>query len=123
MDAGYGADALIVDLEDSVPVDRKAEARAMTREFISGGAKGALTYVRVNSVDTGLTDDDLEAIVGPCRGIGRDDHQHRVGRRGLPLLRDYVGRQTGRVLPRRCRRERRTRCAAPEMFRRQGYMR
>ncbi len=68
--AGYGADALILDLEDSVPLDRKAEAREMSAEFISGGAGGALTYVRVNSFGSGLFEGDLEAIVLPgLRGI------------------------------------------------------
>lgn len=62
---GYGADALVLDLEDSVPPDRKSEAREMTREFIAGGTGGAVTYVRVNAPDTGLLDDDLVAIVGP----------------------------------------------------------
>ncbi len=68
--AGYGADALILDLEDSVPLDRKVEAREMSEQFISAGAGGALTYVRVNSFESGLFDDDLAAIVVPgLRGI------------------------------------------------------
>ncbi|MBK5268406.1 MAG: CoA ester lyase [Acidimicrobiia bacterium] len=68
--AGYGADALILDLEDSVPLDRKAEAREMSAEFISGRAGDVPTYVRVNSVDSGLFEEDLEAIVLPgLRGI------------------------------------------------------
>jgi citrate lyase subunit beta/citryl-CoA lyase len=62
---GYGADALIVDLEDSVPPDRKEEARIMVGEFIAGGAGGALTFVRVNAPDSGLTEADLAAITGP----------------------------------------------------------
>ncbi|MDH3499273.1 MAG: CoA ester lyase [Acidimicrobiia bacterium] len=64
---GYDADALILDLEDSVPADRKAEARAMTAEFISSGAGGAMTYVRVNSPESGLLEDDLAAVV--TRGL------------------------------------------------------
>jgi citrate lyase subunit beta / citryl-CoA lyase len=62
---GYGADALILDLEDSVPVDRKPEARLMVREFIESGRQGAVTFVRVNAIETGLLDDDLDAIVRP----------------------------------------------------------
>jgi citrate lyase subunit beta/citryl-CoA lyase len=61
----YGADALILDLEDSVPVDRKPEARLMVRDFIEGGRQGAVTFVRVNAIETGMLDDDLEAIVLP----------------------------------------------------------
>ncbi|MDH4308684.1 MAG: CoA ester lyase [Acidimicrobiia bacterium] len=60
---GYGADALILDLEDSVPPDRKSEARDMTAAFIR--EQPAVTYVRVNGADTGLLDDDLEAVVVP----------------------------------------------------------
>ncbi|WP_436637000.1 HpcH/HpaI aldolase/citrate lyase family protein [Microbaculum sp. FT89] len=61
-----GADALIVDLEDSVAPAAKADARAVTAEFLAGlPAREARPriYVRVNALDTGLTDDDLDAVV------------------------------------------------------------
>ena len=62
----YGADALILDLEDSVPVPNKAEARALVRKRLEelGGEKPTLT-VRVNRLETGLTGSDLEAITCP----------------------------------------------------------
>jgi citrate lyase subunit beta/citryl-CoA lyase len=60
---GLGADALILDLEDSVPLDRKAEARAMTQAFIEDGAGGAITYVRVNAFDSPMFEDDIDAVV------------------------------------------------------------
>ncbi len=45
-----GADALVVDLEDSIPPDRKAEARVMARAAISDlAARGATVVLRVNS--------------------------------------------------------------------------
>ena len=61
----YGADALILDLEDSVPVPNKAEARVLVRKMLEelGGQKLTLT-VRVNRLETGLTGGDLEA--GTC---------------------------------------------------------
>lgn len=62
---GYGADALIIDLEDSVPDDRKEEARSIVREYISGSADETANYVRVNALETGLLEDDLAAIVVP----------------------------------------------------------
>jgi citrate lyase subunit beta/citryl-CoA lyase len=62
---GYGADALIADLEDSVPVDRKDEGREITANFIATGIGGTLAYVRVNPIESGMLDDDLAAIVGP----------------------------------------------------------
>jgi len=59
-----GADALIVDLEDSVAADRKPAARDIARWFLQSAERGAQKLlVRVNALDTGLTDDDLDAIV------------------------------------------------------------
>ena len=59
-----GADALIVDLEDSVSMDRKALARATALSFLQTAKRnGPKLLVRVNALDTGLTDDDLDAIV------------------------------------------------------------
>jgi len=62
----YGSDALILDLEDSVPVPDKEEARVLVRKMLEelGGEKPTLT-VRVNRLETGLTSDDLEAITCP----------------------------------------------------------
>ncbi len=61
-----GADALIVDLEDSVAPSAKAEARSVTagflREALAQAARPRL-LVRVNALDTGLTDADLDAVM------------------------------------------------------------
>ena len=62
----YGADALILDLEDSVPDDGKAEARPLVRKMLDElGAAGHTLFVRVNRLETGLTGLDLEAIACP----------------------------------------------------------
>ncbi|CEJ12678.1 (3S)-malyl-CoA thioesterase [bacterium YEK0313] len=61
-----GADALILDLEDSVAAANKAGARATARAFLEAHVPSAdrpLLMVRVNALDTGLTDDDLQAVV------------------------------------------------------------
>ena len=61
-----GADALILDLEDSVAADRKAEARTTALGFLNEvgtAANRPRLLVRVNSLDTGLTDADLDAVV------------------------------------------------------------
>lgn len=59
-----GADALIIDLEDSVSADRKPQARAIALAFLQTARRdGPKLLVRVNALDTGLTDDDLDAIV------------------------------------------------------------
>ena len=61
---GGVADALILDLEDSVSLARKAEARAITRAALDRAAPaGKRLFVRVNALSTGLTDEDVSAVV------------------------------------------------------------
>jgi citrate lyase subunit beta/citryl-CoA lyase len=63
---GFAPDALVPDLEDSVPVDEKAHAREVTAAFLPRLAQlGSLLIPRVNSLDTGWLEDDLAALVGP----------------------------------------------------------
>ncbi|ALK09047.1 HpcH/HpaI aldolase/citrate lyase family protein [Blastochloris viridis] len=61
-----GADALILDLEDSVAPDGKAAARDATagflREAVPLPARPRL-FVRVNALTSGLTDADLDAVI------------------------------------------------------------
>lgn len=60
------ADLICLDLEDSVPPDEKESARENLREQIPLIEKGRhLLIARVNGLDTGLLEADLEAIVGP----------------------------------------------------------
>jgi citrate lyase subunit beta / citryl-CoA lyase len=62
------ADAVILDLEDSVPVASKAEARTLVAKTIDAAAGSLLRpviYVRVNAAATGLLADDLDAVVRP----------------------------------------------------------
>lgn len=58
-----GADVLIIDLEDSVSLDRKAAAREITASLLMQERSGPRLYVRVNDLSSGLTDDDLSAIM------------------------------------------------------------
>lgn len=61
-----GADAVIVDLEDSIAPERKEAARKLAFEFLKSAAakKGRpRLLVRINGLDTGMTDADLDAIV------------------------------------------------------------
>jgi citrate lyase subunit beta/citryl-CoA lyase len=60
-----GADAVIVDLEDSIALDAKAAARQSAAAFLKEAmASAARPYVmvRVNGLQTGLTDADLDAV-------------------------------------------------------------
>lgn len=62
-----GADALILDMEDSVALSAKATARAMTAEYVKGApATGPKLIVRMNALDTPFWEEDLKAIV-PAR--------------------------------------------------------
>jgi citrate lyase subunit beta/citryl-CoA lyase len=64
-----GADAVIVDLEDSIAPERKAAARELAAAFLKEAAAQAARprlLVRINGLQTGLADADLDAVV-PAR--------------------------------------------------------
>ena len=62
----FDADIIMVDLEDSVPPAEKVNARELARQWVPELRKaGRRVMVRVNSLDTGLTRDELAALVGP----------------------------------------------------------
>jgi len=83
---GSGADALIIDLEDSVSPSGKDEARRITAGFLAEARKEASRpkfFVRVNDLATGLTVQDLDAVMetGPDgivlpKAIGGNDVSH-----------------------------------------------
>jgi citrate lyase subunit beta/citryl-CoA lyase len=61
-----GADAVILDLEDSIAPERKVEARAAALAFLKaaqGQKDRPRLLVRINGLDTGMIDADLDAIV------------------------------------------------------------
>jgi len=65
-----GADALILDLEDSVVPANRPMARSQARDFLgSTGSAGFRRYVRVNPLSSGMVLDDLTAVV-PARPDG-----------------------------------------------------
>jgi citrate lyase beta subunit len=60
-----GSDAIVLDLEDSVPAQEKASARRLVRESLAvAGRGGAEVLVRVNN-DPALLADDIDAAVHP----------------------------------------------------------
>lgn len=67
-----GADAVILDLEDSVPNDMKVETREMVAETItslSSAFPHVGIYVRLNALETGMMGDDLEKVaIKGCSG-------------------------------------------------------
>jgi citrate lyase subunit beta / citryl-CoA lyase len=67
-----GADVIVLDLEDSVPPSEKAVAREAAAAALPGLIEdGKAVHVRVNAIDTGLTRDDLQAVV--CAGLAGID--------------------------------------------------
>lgn len=64
--SGVGADVLILDLEDAVAPSMKEAARAQVARFLDDqGPRDWSFFVRVNPFDTGMTFDDLAAVVKP----------------------------------------------------------
>ncbi len=62
----FSADIIMVDLEDSVPPSEKLAARDLAHDWVPTLAnEGQKVMVRVNSLDTGLTRDELTSVVGP----------------------------------------------------------
>jgi citrate lyase subunit beta/citryl-CoA lyase len=57
---GAGADALILDLEDSVAADARPEARNLAREYLAGKDN---VWVRINPIDSDDAQADLEGVM------------------------------------------------------------
>ncbi|ABQ69584.1 HpcH/HpaI aldolase [Rhizorhabdus wittichii RW1] len=61
--AASGADALILDLEDSVAPENKPVARAAIAEWL-GGTRPVRSFVRINPLDSEHVRADLAAVIG-----------------------------------------------------------
>jgi citrate lyase subunit beta/citryl-CoA lyase len=64
--AGSAADALSFDLEDAVPNEKKAEARAHVATFLGRSSElaGKIMIVRANAISSHLFEADVSAMVG-----------------------------------------------------------
>lgn len=63
---GFAPDVLVPDMEDSVPDAEKTNARACVRAALARfESHRALVMPRVNALESGFIDADLEAVVGP----------------------------------------------------------
>jgi citrate lyase subunit beta/citryl-CoA lyase len=90
---GVGADALILDLEDSVAVARKAEAREAVAAFLRRVRRTIPLFVRINPVGGELAEADLaaiararpDAIVQP-KAEGAASIRQLAARTDLPIL-------------------------------------
>lgn len=68
LDKGFacGVDCLLIDLEDSVASGAKDEARRTAANFLASARSGETRprlYVRVNALDSGMLDADLDAVM------------------------------------------------------------
>lgn len=101
--ARYGADALILDLEDGVAPEVKPRARqrvaaALETEF----AEGLLVFVRVNGITSGLLEEDLDQALRPrvnavcLPKVGSPEEIEAVDAR-LQALEDRWGVPRGRL--------------------------
>ncbi|MCO5072212.1 MAG: CoA ester lyase [Rhizobiaceae bacterium] len=57
------SDAVIVDLEDAVTPEAKLAAREITRDALIDADRTKPVFVRLNAFDTGMTADDLAAVM------------------------------------------------------------
>ncbi len=63
---GSRADAIIIDLEDAVPIAEKESSRALVREVLDR-FPGRRMYVRINALTTPYAKDDLAAVA--CKNL------------------------------------------------------
>ena len=62
----FDADVIVADLEDSVPPAEKLNGRQIVKELADSlSGRGQKVMVRVNSLATGLTQDELSSLIGP----------------------------------------------------------
>lgn len=92
---GLGADALILDLEDSVAPANKADARRAIADFLGGNDRsGPKLFVRVNPIDSGYFDDDLAVVLA-----GAPDGFVLPKAEGAATVRHLAERTSAPVLP------------------------
>jgi citrate lyase subunit beta / citryl-CoA lyase len=94
-----GADSIVLDLEDSVPLDQKAQARKTVVESIAHAKRIAPdvgVLVRVNALATGLTGADLEETVVPgLDGVFAPKIQSATDALRFDTLIDWFERRNG----------------------------
>ena len=92
----YGADVLILDLEDSVPDNEKEAARPLVKAALKSlSEQGQICNVRVNGFATGLTFDDLDAVICPeLNGVALPKVETVDEMKALDTMLDPFGEKT-----------------------------
>lgn len=65
----HGADCVLLDLEDSVPVTEKASARVLVKHLLGAVAFPQDVWVRINGLDVGGEEDVREVLLGRPHGV------------------------------------------------------
>ena len=90
------ADGLILDLEDAVPPERKAETRPIVRDWLQRDFGGRERWVRMNPIATGLGRDDLaETIAGRPDGYVVPKPRHAGDVREIAQILDALEHRHG----------------------------
>ncbi len=91
------ADALILDMEDSVPPAEKSRAREVISSALPAMLKdGRPVFVRVNPLMSGLTDEDLAAVVSPgLTGISLPKVEEKIDMEAINLKLEWFERERG----------------------------
>jgi citrate lyase subunit beta/citryl-CoA lyase len=98
-----GADGLILDLEDTVTPERKAEARRLVAAFLrAGGPAGVERAVRVNAIGSEALEHDLDAVIPASPDalvVPKTDEPAKLARLAarLPVLERRAGIRAGSV--------------------------
>jgi citrate lyase beta subunit len=67
--ATLAADAVVFDLEDSVPPDQRHTARELVRDLLRSWDGASVPFVRINSPRAGTIEEDVAAIAGVEAGV------------------------------------------------------
>jgi citrate lyase subunit beta/citryl-CoA lyase len=104
-----GADALLIDLEDSVALSAKDEARRVTAGFLREAGTAAnrpRLFVRVNGLTTGLTEADLDGVMAAApdglvlpKAVGGRDVSHLGAKLAVREAEFGLPDGTTRVIP------------------------
>jgi len=94
---GFRPDVYVPDMEDSVPVSEKVNARDVVRRYLPKlNTTGRGVIPRVNALDTGLTEDDLTAVMGPhIHGVSIGKIQTRDDIRSICEIMQGLENNTG----------------------------
>jgi citrate lyase subunit beta / citryl-CoA lyase len=98
--AQSAADSVVLDLEDSVAPDRKAEARTTLARFLATQTRHTLLFVRINPLQSGLAREDIECLAdNPPDGIVLPKAAGRASVIQLDALLGQVGLSHLPILP------------------------